>query len=137
MGTFQLSFVQEPYLENLMLSNLEKDLLKEMRTYIDDDKLLEIYKTTSNKIEDLQNMELRYSDEFYTNFRSVNMAEDAAECESFIIISKDFLLGYEKKYYLQVYLDDYSCKIGDKQMTDYLDNNLSTPDEDWFFNFDK
>ena len=137
MGTFQLSFVQEPYLENLMLSNLEKDLLKEMRTYIDDDKLLEIYKTTSNKIEDLQNMELRYSDEFYTNFRSVNMAEDAVECESFIIISKDFLLGYEKKYYLQVYLDDYSCKIGDKQMTDYLDNNLSTPDEDWFFNFDK
>ena len=120
-----------------MLSNLEKDLLKEMRTYIDDDKLLEIYKTTSNKIEDLQNMELRYSDEFYTNFRSVNMAEDAVECESFIIISKDFLLGYEKKYYLQVYLDDYSCKIGDKQMTDYLDNNLSTPDEDWFFNFDK
>ena len=35
------------------------------------------------------------------------MLEDDIESESFIVISIDFLLVYENKYYLQVYL--YSC----------------------------
>ena len=36
----------------------------------------------------------------------------------------DFLLVYENKYYLQVYLDNFCHKIVKKQMTDYLDDNL-------------
>ena len=30
----------------------------------------------------------------------------------------------KNKYYLQVYLDNCSYQIGNKQMTDYLDENL-------------
>ena len=36
----------------------------------------------------------------------------------------DSLLGYEKKYYLEVYLDNYADKITDKEMADYFDNNF-------------
>ena len=61
------------------------------------------------------------------------------ECESFTIIYIDFLLVYENKYYLQVYLgnctyktltSNCTYKILDKQMTDYLDDNLFETDED-------
>ena len=34
------------------------------------------------------------------------------------------LLTYENKYYLQVYLDNCAYKIANKQMTNYLDENL-------------
>ena len=34
------------------------------------------------------------------------------------------LLVYDKKYYLQVYLDNCTYKTGNKQMTDYVDENL-------------
>ena len=50
--------------------------------------------------------------------------EDDIECESFTVISIDSLLVYENKYYLQVYLDNCAYKIVNKQMTDYLDENL-------------
>ena len=52
------------------------------------------------------------------------MAEDDLECESFTVISIDSLLVYENKYYLQGYLDNCAYKIANKQMADYLDENL-------------
>ena len=52
------------------------------------------------------------------------MPEDDIGCESFIVISIDSLLIYNNKYYLQVYLDNCTGKIANKQMTDYLDENL-------------
>ena len=41
----------------------------------------------------------------------------------FTVISIDSLLVYEKKYYLEVYLDNCAYKIVNKKMTDYLDEN--------------
>ena len=43
-------------------------------------------------------------------------------CES--IISIDSLLVYENKYYLQVYLNNCAYKIGKKEITDYVDDNI-------------
>ena len=53
------------------------------------------------------------------------MPEDDIECETFTVISTDSLLVYENKHYLQVYLDNCAYKIVNKQMIDYLDENLS------------
>ena len=113
---------------------------KFMSLRIDDEKLLEKYKTIWTKIENLKNIKLnaspvnddRYiktktralSDKVYTNFRGLNVPEDEIECESFTIISIDSLLVYDMKYYLQVYLDNCAYKIVNKQMADYLDENL-------------
>ena len=104
---------------------------------IDDEKLL---KAIWTKIEDLRNIELNAlpgSDDryikikirtdrknVYTNFRGVNVPEDDIEWESFIVISIDFLLVYENKYYLQVQLDNCVHKVAKNQMIDYLDDNL-------------
>ena len=52
------------------------------------------------------------------------MQEDGVEYESFAIISIESLLVYENKYYLQVYLDNCAYKIVDKQMIDYLNDNI-------------
>ena len=52
------------------------------------------------------------------------MPEDDIECESFTVISIDSLLIYENNYYLQVYLDNCVYKIVNKEMIDYLDDNL-------------
>ena len=52
------------------------------------------------------------------------MSEDDTECESFTVISIDLLVVYENKYYLTVYLNNCAYKIVNKQMTDYLDENL-------------
>ena len=49
------------------------------------------------------------------------------------VISTDFLLVFEKKYYLQVYLDNCGYKMIDKQMIDYLNVNRFGADEDQFF----
>ena len=46
------------------------------------------------------------------------------ECEFFTDISIDSLLVYESKYYLKVYLENCAYKIINKQMTNYLDENL-------------
>ena len=51
------------------------------------------------------------------------MPEDDIECELLTVISIDSLLVYENKYYLQVYLDNCAHEIGNKQMTDYFDEN--------------
>ena len=38
-------------------------------------------------------------------FRGLNVPEDDIECECFRVIPVDYLLAYENKYFLQVYLD--------------------------------
>ena len=65
-----------------------------------------------------------YGDKVYTNFCGLNVPEDDMECESFTVISIDSLLVYNNKYYLQVFLDDCAYKTVNKQMTDYLEENL-------------
>ena len=65
-----------------------------------------------------------YGDKVYTNFCGLNVPEDDKECESFTVISIDSLLVYNNKYYLQVFLDDCAYKTVNKQMTDYLEENL-------------
>ena len=60
----------------------------------------------------------------YTNFRGLDVPEDDIECESFTVISINFLLVYKNKYYLLVYLDNCAYKIVNKQMTDYFDENV-------------
>ena len=56
--------------------------------------------------------------------RGLDTPEDDIECESFTVIFIDSLLVYDKKYYLQLYLDNCDYKIMNKQVTDYLDENL-------------
>ena len=104
---------------------------------IDDEKLLEKYKAIWTKIEDLKNIELdalpvfgdryiknkigTYSKKFYTKFHGLNVPEDDVECKSFTVISIDSLLVYDKKYYLQIYLDYCAYKTVSKQLIDSLD----------------
>ena len=71
-----------------------------------------------------------YVDKVDTNFCSVNVPEDGVDYESFAIISINSLLAYENKYYLQVHLDNCVYKNIDKQMSNYLDDNLCKTDED-------
>ena len=113
---------------------------KLMSFSIDDGELLEKYKTIWSKIQDLKNIKLNaltvYDDRYiknkistyginiYTTFCGLNVPKDDIECESSTAISIDSLLVYEGKYYLQVYLDNCAYKIVNKQMTDYLDDNL-------------
>ena len=107
---------------------------------IDDEKLLEKYEAIWTKIEDLKNIELNalsvyddryiktkirtYGDKVYTNFRGLIVPEDNIECKTFTVISKDSLLVYDNKYYLQVYFDHFPYKTVNKQMKDYLDENV-------------
>ena len=65
-----------------------------------------------------------YGTKVFTKFCGLNVPDDDIECESFTVISIDFLLVYKKKYYLQVYLDNNAYKIANKQMSDYLVDNL-------------
>ena len=120
---------------------------------IDDDKLLEKFKTIWTRIEDLKNIKLNalpfyddryikikirtYGDKVYTKFCGLNMSGDGVEWESFTIISIDSLLVYENKYYLQLCFDNSVYKIVDKQMTDYLDDNIFETDANQFLDFGK
>ena len=52
------------------------------------------------------------------------MVEDDIECEPITVIYFDYLLAYNKKYHLQVHLDNCAYKIVHKQLTDFLDENL-------------
>ena len=65
------------------------------------------------------------------------MPEDDVACGSFTVTSIDYLLVYENKHHLQVYLDKCAYKIIDKQMIDYIDGSLFETDDDYLFDFDK
>ena len=65
-----------------------------------------------------------FGDKVYTNIRGLDVPKDDVECESFTIISIDLLLVYGSKYYLQVHLDKCASKVGNMQLTDYLDDHL-------------
>ena len=52
------------------------------------------------------------------------MREDDIGFESFTVIFINSQLVYDKRYYLQVCLDNFAYKIVNKQMTYYLDENL-------------
>ena len=103
-----------------------------MSFLIEYEKLLEKYKAIWTKIEDLKDIDDRFikikirtcNNKFYTNFRGFNVPEDDIECGSFTVIFIDSLLVYYKKYYMQVYLDNCAYKIVNKQMPDYLHENL-------------
>ena len=117
-----------------------KDNNKLMSLGIDNDKLLEKYKTILTKIEDLKNIELnalpayddsyiktkirKHFDKVYTDFPDLNMPEVGVECESLIIIPIDSLLIYKNKYYLQMYTGNCAHEIVNAQMIDYLDDNV-------------
>ena len=51
------------------------------------------------------------NDKAYTNVRGINLSEDEIECESFTVVSIDFLLVYKSKYYLEVYLNNAVIKL--------------------------
>ena len=50
----------------------------------------------------------KYGDKFYTNFRSLNVAENGEECKSFTVGS---VLVYISKFDLQIFLDNGVYKI--------------------------
>ena len=126
--------------EYIMISKVEDNKSKLMSLCINDEKLSGKYKAIWPKIEDLKKIKLNtlpvyddryiktkittFGDKFYTNIRDLYVPEGDIECESFTVISVYSLLVCDKKYYLQVYLDNYAYKIVNKQMTDYLDGNL-------------
>ena len=56
-----------------------------------------------------------YGNKVYTNFCGLNVPEDDIECKYFTGISVYFLLVYESKYYLQVYLGNCAYKIVNKK----------------------
>ena len=102
---------------------------------IDYEKLLEKYRAIWTTIEYLKNIKLKvyddrciktkirtFTDKVYANFCDLNMPEDDIEYESFTVISIDYLLVYESKYYLQVCLDNCVYNIVNRQMADYLMN---------------
>ena len=108
-----------------------------MSFLIEYEKLLEKYKAIWTKIEDLKDIDDRFikikirtcNNKFYTNFRGFNVPEDDILDDIYkmiddIIIYIDSLLVYYKKYYLQVYLDNCAYKVVNKQMPDYLHENL-------------
>ena len=127
------------------VQNFKDQKSKFMSLCIDDDKLLEKYKTIWTNIEDLKNIEFNtlpvynniymknkirtYGDKVYTNFSVSNVPKDGVECGSVTIISISFWLVYVKKYYLQVYLNNCAYKVVNTQMAYYLDDNLFETDE--------
>ena len=50
--------------------------------------------------------------------------KDDIECESFTVISIDFLLVQKNKYFMQAHLDNCTYKVANKDMTDCFDGNL-------------
>ena len=124
----------------VMTFKVEEGNNKLMPFRIDNGKLLEKYKAIWTRIEDFKKIKLNalpvyddryiktkirtFGDKVYTNFRGLNVPEDDIQCGSFTIFSIDSLLVYNKKYYLQVYLGNCAYEIVNKQITDYLDENL-------------
>ena len=65
------------------------------------------------------------------------MPEDNIECEFFTVISIDLLLVYDSKYYLEEYLENCVYKIVNKQMADYLDENIFEDYTLWMMYYDR
>ena len=129
------------YAKTFKVKEGDKDKNNKLMSFgIDDEKLLENYKAICAKIGDFKNIKFKvlpvyddryiktkirtYGNKIYTNFRGLNVPEDHVECERFTVISINCLLIYDKKYYLQVYLDNRAYKVVNKQMTDCLDANV-------------
>ena len=70
-----------------------------------------------------------YGDKVYTNFRALNVPEYCVECKSFTIISIDYLLVYESKYHVEVYLYKCAYETINTEILDNLDDNLFEADE--------
>ena len=118
---------------------VHKEDNKLMSFCLDHEKLLEKYKAICTKIENSKNIELnalsvhddRYiktkirtcGENVYTNFLWHKCARRWYRIWIFYI-SIDSLLVYKNKYYLQVYLDNCAYKTVNKQITDYLKENL-------------
>ena len=128
------------YVKIFKVTDGNKDENNKLMSFcIDDEKLLEKYKTTLT--EDFKNIKFNtlavyderyiktklkaYSNKVYTNFHSLNVPEDDIEWKSCTAASIHTLLLYDSKYYLQLYLDNCAYKIVSKEMTDCLDKNLS------------
>ena len=112
------------YVKTFKVKEGNKDKTNKLMSFpIVDEKLLEKYKAIWTKIalpvyDDryIKTKIRTYGDKTYTNFRELNVPEDDIKCESFTVISID--------YYSIDYLDNCAYKIVNKQMTDYLDENL-------------
>ena len=118
---------------------------KLMYLHIDDDKLLEKYKTNSIKIKDLKDIELdnlpaqndkyintkirTHDDKVYTILKDQMCQEMEQNVVSFTVPSIDSLLVYDRRYYLQVYSNNCAYKIIDEQKIDYLEGNPFETDE--------
>ena len=129
------------YVKIFKVKNGDKAKNKQLMSFRkDDQKLLEKYEAIWTIIEELKNIELnalpgydnryiktkirKYSGKVYNDFRGLNMPDDDTKFESFTIISIDFLLVWERKYYQQVCLNNCTYKITKKKSLVYLDDNL-------------
>ena len=128
------------YVKTLKFKDGNEDKSNKLMSFRVDDENYQKNKAIWAKIEDLKNIKLNAlpvyhdrsiitkirtcGDKVYTNFLGLYVPEDDIECESFTVISFDFLVVYENKYYLQVYLHNCAYKILKKQMTYYLDGNV-------------
>ena len=63
-------------------------------------------------------------------FCGLGVPENSIECVSLTVISIDFSFVYDSTYYLQIYLDNCAYEIVDKQMADYINDNLFRANED-------
>ena len=60
-------------------------------------------------------------------------AEDSINCKFFTVNTTDFAFVYEKKYYLQVYLDNCANNNVNAQMIKFLDEDLFESDKNQLF----
>ena len=67
---------------------------------------------------------ITFGDKVHTNFLCLNVPGNDIECESSTGISIDSWLVFNKKCYLQVYLNNCAYKTVNKQIIDCLDENL-------------
>ena len=107
----------------------DKPFLYMIRTYQKNIKLFGL--KTLQKVNDDRYTKTKirtYGDKVYANFFDLNVPEYKIQCESFTVISIHSLLVYENKYYLQVYLDNFTDKTPNKQITHYFDDNLFDTD---------
>ena len=102
-----------------------------MLFHIDDEKLLENYKSIWVKFEDSKNIELStlpvYDDRYIKikirKYGDDDVPEDDIECEFFTVISIDSLRVYKKKCCLQI-ANIITALLTNKHLADYLNDIL-------------